>query len=743
MIPVISCAPKPELVDGTDRPESADGYFEVMRRWDETVYQNEVLARSAEMELARLWDTVRQSPDSLGILSQVLGSATCSFPGLESIDSAWSHLEHFSGIGPRQSWTPDQLATFLQDLASSWSLPQMEIRQVAFKDAPKGGQSISSIHTTFQLVSPDGKKRADFRASIDVHWPVGVFHWDGASLDILSCELSLSHGHTPFRLVTAMDVKPIRDGFLIGPLIVQDINGDQYPEIALPGANKIYWNEGGKSFRPGPLLQNPRPTMLVSAILDLEADGRLDVVAVDGGGLWVWTQSTDGRFLAPPELRWKPDTRIRGGMCLTAGDINGDHLLDLWVGQYKPPYEEGHMPQPFHDANDGEPMFLLQQQSDGQFVDISQSAGLGPLRNRRAFGGSFVDLDQDHALDLVVISDFSGLDLYWNNRDGTFSPDMSGAGDRRYALGMSHCIVDINHNGMPEILMTGMNAPTVDRLNSAKAHPAHDPDARKFRTLMTAGNQWLEWNPQRSLTDFQPTGPWQKTGWTWGVSPFDFDNDGFLDLFITNGHESAASTRDYETYFWCYDIFFGRSDSDPAVHQFFDRSMAQTRGHGLSYGGYEINRVLKSNADNSLIEVAHHLGLASQLDSRAAVAADFDLDGAMDLACTTFEFWPRLRQQLQIYRNAFVESEDQHWVGFIHDPSTVPPGSVISVRTSENSPVQRRWMILGESYRSQHPWVSHFGTGSHHGVVEAQILKPDGSSVRRQFNTDSYHSFSF
>ena len=60
----------------------------------------------------------------------------------------------------------------------------------------------------------------------------------------------------------------------------------------------------------------------------------------------------------------------------TAGDIDGDGDLDVWIGQYKFPYVEGSMPTPFYDSNDGHPAVLLENDGQGNFRDVTESAGL-------------------------------------------------------------------------------------------------------------------------------------------------------------------------------------------------------------------------------------------------------------------------------------------------------------------------------------------------------------------------------
>ena len=706
------------LVDGSPRPQDAEGYFAIAEKWDSTIYRNEVEARKAGKILAGLWDSMRTNPDPWSLARLLLEKTSVRFqaPGTQS--------EIFTGVAVRENnpeagftnWDGSSLAQFFGDLhTDGWRIEAMEIRQTALDIS----QARSRLEITVQIrnESGNGLGKYDWNAHAWVHWPNGDYSLSGAEVEILDYTLTSSQfDREPFRQIVSMEITPVREGYLIGPLCLFDLNDDMYPEIILPGANRIFWNDSGKSFRPAQMVSFPRPAMLVSMVYDIDADGAVEILTVDGSGLWQWKPDSSGQYLSPPNLLWKPDKKIRGGMCLTAGDFDRDGLVDLWVGQYKPPYENGHMPTPFYDANDGEPFFLLRQIEGGRFADVTVEAGLDTHRKRRVFGASLVDLDDDGWLDLAVISDFAGLDLYWNQQNGTFIQQNAPLGDRRYALGMSHIITDHNANGLPEIVMTGMNAPTADRLIHSSSSPDSDGKSLEMIRKMTAGNQWIEFSPDRTVTDYEPSGPWQRSGWTWGISRLDFDNDGISDYFITNGHESAATVENYESWFWCYDIHFGTSMETPAVHQYFNKSMAQTRGSGFSYTGYELNRLLKGLPDQqTLLELAYPMNLASQLDCRAAVSADFDLDGLSDIAITTFEFWPRFQQRLIVYRNTFPSSGN--WVGINAPSADVFPASRFTITKSQSNAAEGIgdksiiWLLPGQSYRSQHPWSIHVGLG--------------------------------
>src|SRR2546428_10037776 len=118
---------------------------------------------------------------------------------------------------------------------------------------------------------------------------------------------------------------------------------------------------------------------------------------------------------------------------------------------------------------------------------------------------------------------------------------------------------------------------------------------------MTFGNRlYLAVGPRSTASPINPSPLFEQTplsdsiarsGWSWGCSAFDFDNDGFPDVYIANGLESKQSVRDYESEFWLHDIFLDETIDDVAATSYLMGKFSRTRGSGWSYGGYEKNRL--------------------------------------------------------------------------------------------------------------------------------------------------------
>ncbi|MEW6159687.1 MAG: CRTAC1 family protein, partial [Verrucomicrobiota bacterium] len=446
-----------------------------------------------------------------------------------------------------------------------------------------------------------------------------------------------------------------------------------------------------------------------------------------------------GRFVEPGRTVWLAEPRLKYAQTLTCGDVDGDGDLDVWLGQYKVPYEKGQMPNPYYDANDGHPSYLLLNDGRGNFSDATARCGLAEKRFRRTYSGSFVDLDEDHDLDLLVVSDFAGAELYHNDGAGNFSDATRDLIGGAAGFGMAHCLADFNRDARLDLLMIGMNSPTADRLDFLKLfRPGHEND-RRFRPQMTFGNRLFTGRADGRFEPASMNALIARAGWAWGCSAFDFDNDSWPDVYIANGHETLSSVREYEPEFWLHDIYVGRSQDDRVVDAYFISKARQTRGQGWSYGGNERNRFYLNETGESFLEVAHLLGVALPEDSRNVVTEDLDQDGRVDLLVTTFEAWPVRKQTLRVFRNQIEPMG--HWIGF-RFPET-PRGSAIgaSVKIQTEGFGAVRQIVTGDSFRAQHAPVVHFGLG-HRTRVERIEVRWTGERSMMLENPaiDRYHS---
>ncbi len=469
------------------------------------------------------------------------------------------------------------------------------------------------------------------------------------------------------------------------------------------------------------------PPAQVKAIVlaDLDGDGTTEVVVANASGVQV--RGRDGWRQA-----WVAPAKLRHPQSITAGDIDGDGDLDLWVTQYRLPFVNGQFPTPYYDANDGFPSYLLR--NDGtQWLDITEASGLAPKRHRRTYSASWLDFDGDGDLDLVNVSDFAGLDLYRNDGRGHFTDLTPELGLARHAFGMAHVVWDANHDGLPDLLMVGMDSPVASQLEALGLGRPEFPEHTVHRGAMTYGNRLFVGSRSRGM-EFSPLSEdLRRAGWAWGAAVLDWNNDGRDDIHLVNGHETFESRSEFERQFWQHDVYVGGSTPDPASQLYFMQANERRRAARQSYGGWQANRLFTQRVRDSFVENAWILGVAVTEDCRNVVAGDFDEDGRMDLAVTTYEQWPVTRQRLLIFRNRSVS--DGHWIGYrLNVPA---PGSHLEVTTREG--IRRHWWVNGDGYRSQSDTEAHFGLGQGTEILKAEWVRLGGARQELPRTLDRWH----
>ncbi|HMJ26204.1 MAG TPA: CRTAC1 family protein [Pyrinomonadaceae bacterium] len=701
---------------------------------EQTVWAKEMRAQECARVFESLWDSLNAATNKLRALASfAVGEVVVAkFNPPEKIAHG---IEIHSPSGKGQTWSAVEWARFLQaSEKAGWQLANTEFRHVQFDTDAPGQPKQSRFYFRAHLVNSEHSERAMFDGDLVVQWTPkqastelpGVRQVDATRLT-----LRTRAGDPPFIPILNETIAPPDKSHFIDPLVLYDLDGDGRSEIILVARNLVYRQRPGGHFEAGPLCRYPVGLLFTGVLADFDGDGAADLVAVGFEGVFFFKGSPQGTFEEPGRLAWAANPHFRYAQAITCGDIDHDGDLDLFIAQYKVPYAGGQMPTPYYDANDGDPAYLLLNDGHGNFTDATDAAGLGKKRRRRTYSASLADLDGDGHLDLLVISDFAGVDVYRNDGRGHFTDVTREWIPEPHAFGMAHALADFNADGRLDFLMIGMYSPTADRLNHLDLWRPGIAEDRPMRARMTYGNRLFFARPaggfeQAALSDFIA-----RSGWSWGCAASDFDNDGFLDVYIATGHETRQSVRDYEPEFWLHDIYAATSANDSAANVYFQSKFNNRVGHDQSYGGYEKNRFFLNQRGAAFIEVGHLLGLSLEEDSRGVVADDLDGDGRLDLLLTTFEAWPETRQTLRVYRNNL--NETGNWIGFRfreEGNGTSPVGATITVRHSGG--IVTRQIVTGDSYRSQQANTVHFGLGSVMRVESVEIRWINGRKVTLQ-----------
>ncbi len=685
---------------------------------DDSLWQPEIEAQRHGQVIVELWDALRQH-DGYEVAGRfdfdrlVLPTTPRREPIEHSI-SRDTFSEPFETLD-RGGW----LEMLLRLKSRGFRLEQSEWRHIEFTPAG-AAPARSRFQVELHLSNESQQIRSVVRFELRITWanrePANKPRAE--LLEVLNPTILERAGAPLFREALAEIIDPVPQFETLDPgVLFHDLNGDHLPEVAVVTKNLVLRNDAGR-LTPEPIVRDAPQLLYHGMFADFTGDGRTDFLAADTRAVWLWEGDAEGRFAGARRLAWRAPGSI---YCFawTAGDIDRDGDLDVWLTQYKLPYVEGQMPTPYYDANDGFPSYLLLNDGRGAFRDATEPGGLAAKRFRRTYSAAFLDFDRDGDLDLANVSDFAGIELHRNDGSGRFENATSALLPEWHGFGMALGADDYDGDGALDLLMVGMNSDAASRLEALGLSREDLPDRARFRRAMTYGNRLFSWQGNR-YTESRLAASIAQAGWAWGTASFDFDEDGDTDVAIVNGHNSRASVADYEPQFWTHDIYIGTSEHHPATQLFFQSAGTRLYGDGRSYGGFHKNKFFLNLGRTNFLEVGYLFGAASETDSRSAASVDLDGDGQLDLAYTTLRQWPAVEQELRALKN---RAPRRSWIAFaLQDgPRLHAPGTIIELTLSSGEKRVRTYLV-GDSYRTQHPAVLHFGLGAGSAIQEARIF---------------------
>ena len=723
------------------------GVIQEIRELDETVWKKEQLAQEYEQTIVALWDRLRPAQDKFQPLAE-FSFDTLSLGRLDETTTRENGVtvRAFVPGGPKldsEQWR-DLLGTFH---AQGFRIVETEWHHSRFDVTPSQPAS-STISYKIHVRRPETETRYVVRGDLKVSWSNqtdDAGNHLAAELDGGTFEILEHSGPPRFEAVMKLDPRDGDPPRGITATLLYDLNHDGLPELVLPGQNRVFWNHGNFQFEPEVLCPGFRIGGSASLIADLTGDGIPDLLTTfPGAGLFLVPGNSRGRFHEPSQkIAAVPAHELQQPMTITAGDIDGDADLDVWIGQWMDPYSRGggRMPEAFYDANDSHPAFLLLNDGHGKFADVTDTAGLKAKRRRRTFSASFADLDSDGDLDLIVVSDFAGVDLYFNDGQGRFTDVTSQMIVEPWNFGMSLTLADFNLDRHLDFLVVGMSSTTARRLEQMGLEPAFRRDITAKRSQMGYGNRlYLAGGDRFVQAPFNDQ--IARSGWSWGSTALDFDNDGDQDVYIANGFRSGESAKDYCTRFWCHDIYLGSDDPKPVIDDYFSQLKIFPE---WSWNPFEKNCLFINESGQGFFEAGFLMDVAMNIDARQVVSGDLDGDGHVDLivAQLVLSQLP-YSSYLHILRNLGSLEGNRNWIGLHLDdrtPGVSPIGAVIHVNAPAGA--QSSHVVTGDAFMAQHAMTKHFGIGAQASVSSVVVRWPNGTvTLLENPEINTYHTVS-
>jgi hypothetical protein len=418
------------------------------------------------------------------------------------------------------------------------------------------------------------------------------------------------------------------------------------------------------------------------AVADYDNDGLPDLYVTGYGGNVLYHNLGNCKF---EDVTEKAGLAV-GGLSLGAawGDYDRDGHVDLYVSRYVH-VDMNKLPELGSDEKfcqfrgvlvqcgpwgmQGESDFLFHNRGDGTFEDVSKKAGVDDPHHYYGMGVVWGDIDNDGWPDLYVANDAGPNYLYRNKHDGSFEEigllegaDLSGDGQELGSMGVD--LGDYNHSGRLSVFVTEF----VDQSDTLYRNNGND------------GFADVSWNSQIA----QPSHPYVG----WGTAFFDMDNDGWLDVFVANGH------------------VYPQVDTIPNAAHFRQPML-----------------LFRNKRDGTFEEVASSTGLSDvPLRSRRGAAfGDLNNDGCIDAVTLNVGETPSL------LLNECQNGNHRVLFKLIGTKSNrLAIGARVTVRAGKLTQISE--VKGGSSYISQNDLRQHFGLEKNDKMDEVTIRWPNGNT---------------
>jgi tetratricopeptide (TPR) repeat protein/peroxiredoxin len=543
-----------------------------------------------------------------------------------------------------------------------------------------------------------------------------------------SYHTQLLHGAEHWR--TILDGAIGVDVYGNNGLAVGDFNNDGRDDLyvcqpaGLP--NRLYRNRGDGTFED--VTDKSGVGVLDFTAFALFADfhnrGVQDLLVVCATGPLLFVNDGSGKFsLQRNAFRFAHPPQ--GAFTHAAvADYDRDGRLDVYFCLYN--YYQGldqyRYPVPYFDARNGPPNYLFHNQGNGLFEDYTEAAGLNVENDRYSFACCWGDVNADGWPDLYVVNDFGRNSLYRNKGDGSFATVSSEAHADEAGAGMSACWWDFDNDGKQDIYAAGMWVAAGMRvLEDSHFHGAEPDSIRDLYRRHMAGNSLYKNDGNGVFRNVATKAGVEMGRWSWSTDSWDFDSDGFPDLYVANGYISGAPERDVSSFFWRRVVAQSPQNSSPSAD--YERgwnAINELIRSDATWNGYERNVFLANNRDGTFSDVSGVTGLDFRDDSRAFALADFDGDGRLEIVLKN-----RNAPQVRILRLAMQQIGSAIALRLRGQKSNRDAiGAAVAV--SAGALRQTKYLQAGSGFLSQHTKELFFGLGKGAEQVTVSVRWPSG-----------------
>jgi hypothetical protein len=521
-----------------------------------------------------------------------------------------------------------------------------------------------------------------------------------------AAEAGVDFVHQPPRVDARLDHIEPQIAAMGASVSVVDFDRDGWQDFyvtnSAPGSlNRLYRNQRDGTFadvaeRVGLAdLNQPGAGACVGSVwADIDNDGFEDVLVFKWGAPELFLNRGGESFERITESAGLPAWANLG--CATWLDYDRDGLVDLFLAAYWPDNvrlekleNTRMMPESFEYATNGGRKWLLRNTGDGRFEDVTDEAGIGSTRWTLAVVAA--DFNDDAYPDLFLANDYGISELYVNE------------GGRRFR--------EISkESGVGHAPKSGMNAAVGDVLNQGR-HAIYVTNISEEGVLLQGNNLWVPTGDAALRFDnLASVMGVELGGWSFGAQFGDLNNDGYVDIYLTNGFVSGKEGTSY----W-YDF----SQITGGHTRIISDAQNWPAMHGRSLAGFQSKRVWLNDGAGQFQEVAQMVGAQDRYDGRAVALADLRNEGVLDVLAAN------QRGPLLLYKNQVAPG--RHWIAFDLSGTKSNRSAIgAQVRVYWNGQQQLQELVAASGFAAQNQHRLHFGLGEEASIDRVTIRWPSG-----------------
>ena len=507
-----------------------------------------------------------------------------------------------------------------------------------------------------------------------------------------------------------------------GGVAVGDINNDGLEDVYFTSnqeSNRLYLNQGNLEFKDitvkAKVSDNIGWTTGVTMI-DINNDGWLDIYVCKSGSLKSHQNRKNKLFINQKDNTFKENAAAYGldhfGFSTQAYffDFDNDEDLDMYLVNHRKDFRNNvNIDQRIQQTKEDYNSDQLFRNDGSTFTNITKEAGI--LNKAWGLSASIGNFNNDNLPDIFVANDFLEPDfLYINQGNGTFKDEALTHFNHISSNSMGSDFADINNDLQPDLIVLDMMAEDHIRGKENMATMS----ISNFNQLVDIGyhHQYMSNmlqlnNGNGTFSEIGQLAGIAKTDWSWAPLIADFDNDGFNDVFVTNGIEHDLSNQDFRNQM--------RNNIRNRKKVSLEQAINMMPSHKLS------NYIFKNKQDLTFENTSKQWGLDAKINSNGAVYADLDNDGDLDLIVNN------QAEKASVYRN----NSNKSYVTFsLTGPkkNILGIGAVITVFSDGLQQTKQQFVSRG--FQSSVSNKLHFGLGENTKIDSVLVDWKNGKSQK-------------